>query len=179
MKRLAGITSASLLALTVGCTAGSVGGDDIAGDDVPPSTDETLCRAELTLQGTYTITDPQPEEIIGCWAVGNWDFQATVVNNTCDGPPELAATYSFTIERDLAAPDPNYDFIYTVTSPQDPFARLNVQSGGGGICTGVLTLYNADGKGITNLHPAQQTGGAINGHGYWEIHTQDQRPEML
>lgn len=178
MKRLAGMIVAPIasIALATGCTTGSVGDDTTPGDD--GSSDEVVCSADLTLTGTFAVTDPQPAEIGGCWPVGNWQFTASVTNNTCATAPQLAPSYAFSIARDLASPEPDYNFTMTVTAPSDPAATIGIQSSASG-CTGLMAVYSADGKTYQNLHPAQQGAGSTTliGHGTWEVHTTDQRPQ--
>jgi hypothetical protein len=177
--KLDGIFGASIFAFTAACTTGSVGGDDgPPGDDgIDPNEDRITCQAEITLAGTLVPSDPQPLEIQGCWPIGTWNFAPTVTTNTCATPPPLLPTYSFVGERDLASAEPDYTWVFTVTEPAgDPTADVGVSSGGGGLCTGALMVFSADGLSVANLHPALQVGGIITGQGTYEVHTKDQRP---
>jgi len=175
MNRISGIFGASLFAFVGACTTGSVGDDQNPGDDTPQ--DMITCQTDMALVGNLTPSDPQPAEIQGCWPIGTWSFSPTVTSNTCPTAPSLLGTYSFTGERDLASADPDYDWIFTVTSPSgDPTASVHVSSGGGGLCSGSVMVYSADGLSVLNLSPALQAGGTINGQGVYEMHTQDQRP---
>lgn len=178
MKRLAGCLGLALIALGSACTTGSVEGDDTGpiGDDVDDE-DRITCQTDLDIAGTFTVSDAQPAEIVGCWPIGTWTFTATVTANDCASPPSLLGSYSFRGERDLSADDPNYAWDFTVTAPNDPLASVSVQSGGGGLCSAGLNYFTADGKGTYSLHPALQEGGALIGHGTFQQHTLDQRPQ--
>jgi hypothetical protein len=176
MKRLAGCFGLALIALASACTTGSVDGDDTGpvGDD---EEDEILCQTDLDVAGTFTVSDAQPAEIVGCWPIGTWTWQATVTSNNCAQTPALLPSYSFRGERDLSADDPNYAWDFIITAPNDPLATVGVQSGGGGQCSAGLLYYTADGHGTYSLHPAIQDDGSLIGHGTYQQHTLDQRPQ--
>jgi hypothetical protein len=174
--KLSVICGASLIAFAGACTTGAVGddvpGDDGGGDD---SSDRITCEAAVTLSGTM-VAETQPAEVIGCWPVGTWTFSPTLGTNTCPTPPPLLGTYAFTGERDLTSAEPDFTWIFTVTAPNDPTAHVGVSSGGGGLCSAAMMVYSADGKTVTNLHPALGEGGVLTGNGTYEVHTTDQRP---
>lgn len=171
--KLSGICGASLIAFAGACTTGAVGDDVPPGDD--DGSDRITCEAAMTLSGTM-VAETQPAEIIGCWPVGTWTFSPTLGTNGCPTTPPLLSSYSFTGVRDLASAEPDYTWIFTVTAPDDPTAHVSVTSGGGGVCSAAFMAYSADGKTVTNLHPALDEAGVLTGQGTYEVHTKDQRP---
>jgi hypothetical protein len=174
MKKIVGILVSTITALGLAaCDTGSAG-DDVQGDDAVD--DEITCDAALSITGTFVESVPIPVGRTGCWPVGTWTFNSTVVSNDCS-PAPTPAQQQFTVERDLAAEQPDYTFIYTyVTDPSDTTHRLSVSGDGGGLCEGQLELFSDDGLSVWNLHPTLQLGGVLDGQGTFEVHTRDQRP---
>ena len=179
MKALVGILASCLLVLGA-CTTGSVGDDVNVGDDSNEDTDEILCTTSFSLTGTYTISDPKPTTVTGCWPIGSWSFSPTVTSNNCTPSPTPDGNYTFTVARDTTSAEPDFDWLYSY--PADPTAELHVSSGGGGLCEATLLIYSTDGKQVFNFHPALPdlnldglADGTIDGNGTFEIHTKDQR----
>jgi hypothetical protein len=169
MKGLAWILGASI-ALWAGCDTGSAG-DDQPGDD----DNDVVCTAELDIAGSFVQTSPPPTPETGCWPIGTWTFQATVVTNDCATAP-TPGQESFRVDRDTAAPEPDFTWIYTyLTTPATNTADISVSSGGVGECEGQLLLFNSDGKEMWSLRPALLLDSSLAGHGTFSIHTRDQR----
>jgi len=174
MRTIAGILGSCIFALGLAaCDTGSAG-DDVQGDDAVD--DEITCEAMLSITGTFAESTPIPVGRTGCWPVGTWTFNSTVVSNDCS-PSPTPGQQQFRVDRDTTAEQPDYTFIYTyLTDPTDTTHRLSVAGDGGGICEGQLEVYNDDGLEIWNLHPTMQLGGVLDGQGTFEVHTVDQRP---
>jgi hypothetical protein len=130
-----------------------------------------ICEAELQLAGAFQLGAPQPNDVFGCWPVGTWTMTATIMSTDCKDPPQLAAQYQMVVMRDV---DDNQT--YTLASdPSNRSVRLQVTSGGGGLCEGSLQIYNSDGTQLVNLSPSLQADSSINGHGQFELYGSDQR----
>jgi hypothetical protein len=177
MKRLAGILSIAALGLGLAACDTGTAGDDVQGDDTE---DRITCMADLDLTGSFAIGYPQPAEISGCWPIGTWTFTATVVNNTCTDTPTLEPSYAFRVDRDTGSADPDYMWLYSITSPAqgDAHNAVKVSSGGGGLCEGGMQIYSSDGKQEWNLHPSLNADASLDGIGTFQIHTTDVRPPL-
>jgi hypothetical protein len=175
MKLLEGMLVASILAVAA-CDTG-VAGDDMTGDDQ----DSITCSASLSLAGTFVQSDPLPPGRSGCWPIGTWTFTATVVDNTCPNAPDSLPSYVFVGSRDLSATDPDYTWLFDVTTPSDnvdSFAWAGVSAGGVGLCEGMVMTYSADGKNVWNMHPELYADNTLSGNGDYEVHTSDIRHQQ-
>ena len=140
------------------------------GDDGPPSTPEPrICQAHFTVAGQFTMSRAAPDDvnndtgvapgdgipdIQGCWPVGTWTFSLTQVDNTCKTAPTPNAEYKFSGVFVPDAVEPDYVFTLVTPDPTSMTHRVNVSSGGGGLCEGSLELYSADAKQAWILNPA-------------------------
>jgi hypothetical protein len=175
MKRLAGILSTSVIVLGVAaCDTGSAGGgDDLNGDD--SIEDEITCMADLDITGTFTQSALPPSPDTGCWPIGTWTFQQSIVSNDCS-PTPTPASQQFRVDRDTASAEPDFTWIYTYLTDPSANTDLSVTSGGAGLCEGILKIFSDDGKSVWNLHPMLQADLSLIGNGTFEVHTRDQRP---
>lgn len=169
MKLLEGMLVASILVVAA-CDTG-VAGDDTAGDDQ----DSITCSASLALTGSFVISDPLPVGRSGCWPIGTWTFSATVVDNSCPTAPDFLPSYVFVASRDLSATDPDYTWLFDVTTPNDQYSWAGVSAGGVGLCEGMVMVYSDDGKNVWNMHPELYADNTLSGIGDYEMHTSDIR----
>lgn len=142
------------------------------GDEEGSTPDERLCQADLSIAGTFTMSQPAPDEvnndtnmppgdgqpdITGCWPTGTWAFTAAIESSTCATPPVQPATeYRFTTTYAQGADGQGGQFDHSLVSPALEMGtyRLKVSSGGGGECEGVMELYLDGAKKAWILHPA-------------------------
>lgn len=170
MTRIAGASVLfAVLTLTGAC---GVGDDDSmmpgggSGTPIPPIDNSEVCNAAFTVTGTFTPgTTPRPIDpetnlpITGCWAVGTWNFTATVASNMCATAPTVLPSYSFKVERvpvDPTNTDPNADTMQKLTILTTLVggmqSHLAVSSNGQG-CVGSLEFGSADGTQYWNMKP--------------------------
>ncbi len=156
------------------------------GDDAPlPSTpEERICSATLALTGTFQMSSTVPDlvtngtdmgppdgmpDFTGCWPTGVWTFTAAVGENNCATPPVPEAQYRFTgtYTLDSMMEGPKYDFALNTPALTENY-RLKVSSGGGGLCEGVIEIYQEGATKAWILHPALNTfnaSGPLTGEG--------------
>ena len=124
------------------------------------------CEAELAVEGTFTPSAAQPTDVFGCWPVGTWRFDATVVSNGCATAPTLDDEYVVEVTRDAEE-----IMHYSFASHASADVGMKVTSGGGGICEGGFEIFGADGKTLINFKPAL-LGGEITGQGDYVVYKQ-------
>ncbi len=131
-----------------------------------------LCDATLAITGSYTQGSAPPSGFPGgCWPDGTWSFTATVTQNPCATAPVLAPQYQFKVVED----DDFNDTITYLTDPSNMYVVMRISGGDGGVCVGGFQVYSADGKTITNLRPALQANGTLDGQGDYAVYDTDQR----
>jgi hypothetical protein len=156
------------LLLSVSFLVGACG----VGDEETNTPDERLCNAQLSITGTFTMSQPAPDlvdndtnmppadgqpDFTGCWPTGMWKFTASIDSTTCSSPPTQPATeYQFvtTYMQGSDGAGGEYDYQLVAPSLQVGEYRLKVSSGGGGLCEGVMELYLDGAKKAWLLHPA-------------------------
>lgn len=142
------------------------------GDEETNTPDERLCNAQLSITGTFTMSQPAPDlvnndtneppgdgqpDFTGCWPTGMWKFTASIDSTTCATPPtQPAQEYQFvtTYMQGSDGAGGEYDYQLVAPSLQAGEYRLKVSSGGGGLCEGVMELYLDGAKKAWLLHPA-------------------------
>jgi len=101
-----------------------------------------------------------------------WTFTATVTDGGgCTNPPMLASQYQVKVVQDT---DFN-DTITFVTEPGNMYTHMQINSGGGGICTGIFQWISDDGFTIFEMHPSMQADNSLVGGGQYSIYDADQR----
>ena len=163
------------LGLAIGaCDAGSVGPGN--GPDAGSGRDQPLgilCNATFKTTGTYVQTMAQPAEVGGCWPVGTWTFTASIDTDQCQPPPALLPSYEMDIGA-VADVDGNWDYTYTFATDPTAHVRMKASGDGGGICTGSVEIYSADGKQYWNFKPALEVGNVLDGEGEYALYDSDQ-----
>jgi hypothetical protein len=160
------------LGAVIGC-----GGEENASSQSTGATDDRnavlgiVCDADLTVAGTFAASAPQPVDVIGCWPVGTWTFTLAVTDNRCPTPPDLRTSYRIEVSQDA---DGNQRYT-DLDDPNNPSPDLRVTSGGSGLCEGSFRFYSADGKTVTNVTSNLHADNIVDGHGEYEIRTEDQR----
>jgi hypothetical protein len=129
-----------------------------------------LCTAIYNIQGTFEVGMAKPSEIVGCWPVGVWRFQAMLGDSNCESTPDLETQYAFQVARDS---DMNESYTY-LNHPGADHVHMKVSSGGGGVCEAGFEIFSADGMGVLTLKPAIQSDSSINGFGQYDLYDSDQ-----
>jgi hypothetical protein len=171
-------------ALASGCVEAGRGPSDAGGgDDEEPVPDSgpveevrdaapngILCEARLVLAGTFEVAEPQPPDVSGCWPVGVWRFSAAIESGTCPLPLDLEDEYAFQVSRNA---EESYQYTF-LDDPAYPRVRMNVTSGGGGLCEGGFEVYSLDGTIVRNFKPALEPDDTLTGHADYEVYADDQ-----
>lgn len=144
-------------------------GDPMSGNDLR----DINCEATFTTVGNFELTQDQPDDVSGCWPVGVWTFTAQLDSNDCDQSPQLLPEYQFEVTL-LANDDGELDQIYTYLTDPDSNHRVDVTSGGGGLCEGGLEIYSDDGKQYWNFKPALHADQSLTGFGEYFLYNSDQ-----
>jgi hypothetical protein len=132
-----------------------------------------LCRATLSITGTYVQGNAPPADLGGgCWPDGMWTFSATVTDSgNCANPPTLAAQYQVQVVQ-----DDNFDDTITfVSDPTNMFTHMQINAAGGGICTGIFQWVSDDGFTVYEMHPSLQADNSLVGNGQYSMYDADQR----
>ncbi|HEX8954094.1 MAG TPA: hypothetical protein VF945_19700, partial [Polyangia bacterium] len=62
-----------------------------------------------------------------------------------------------------------------MTDPNNMFTHMQINSGGGGICTGIFQWVSTDGFTVFDMHPSLQADNSLVGNGQYSIYDADQR----
>jgi hypothetical protein len=157
---------------------GGTGGSGGGGGGVTPGQPlgNLLCTAKLTVAGTYVQGNPAPSDLGGgCWPDGTWTFTATITDDGgCSAVahnPTLPSQYQVTVVQ-----DDNFDDTFTfVTDPTNMYTQFGINSGDGGICTGIFEWTSDDGFTNFVMQPSLQADNSLNGNGNFQVFDADQR----
>ncbi|MGN6108867.1 MAG: hypothetical protein ACTHU0_27420 [Kofleriaceae bacterium] len=183
-------TAGTFLVLSLMAGACGVGEDGEPLEPIDPNPNRIACTSAFKTRGTWTAKDPlrPADSPTGCWPVGTWTFTATLdneaevldidgdgVGDRCEGSnvPQLAASYSFVVNRMDDGEGWVESYQYTGDTSIHQLHKVSVSEGGGGECEGEVELVSADKKGYWVLKP-MQTREAIDGFGAYTKYLEPQ-----
>jgi hypothetical protein len=144
----------------------------------PPTTSSNpngiVCTATAKVTGSFTLGQPQPADVFGCWPIGTWTFTATVDSNMCAAAPTVLSQYQF---KGVETTDTNGDPLQTFTYLTDPATHNHVKVSeiGGSRCQAGVELYSPDGTQYWNFKPTLQADKAtVDGFGEFTLYQVDQ-----